>query len=596
MASLTPGVLSKLLENASNRNVKVTGEYRSPLLQVIGIVPALADDPLQSRGFFLKVSDSLHSAYVSIADDDVDLIFSDKIQLGQFLHVSRLDLASPVPILRGIKPLPRRHPCIGNPKDLVSSDLLPIRSDSTGHGRLKNAKKDELAKKREMKAKAKEDTNSKSSRRVSLGSNSEGAMQECGIEIKRLSLDSARKGWGQSQSLSATKNCVSAPSRSKPKRVSAASSDSCSVLSDGQDSSLKHKLFNISPAKSRNVVLSPKLMGRTLTKDRKSSSEDIIPGNLIRLPLSFKSWSYQNTLWDSLPRTIHDLGKEALRRRNVAFVAAVHAIEETSATEGVIRCMNLFAELCETSQTESSGQVVEQFLDLHQSIQKAARIIESFHSSTLHEETSSICSNIQLPLPEACRNFANKKATLWVQAAIETDLSKFCLFGKHDNKNELVKSEMCPYVILEKSPKDNVENNSNHTEQVVISASTAKGMSSSCRRLAVTKGVSSEKDFWSRGRGLKEAGLLAEKLLLVSREWFFKYLSNSLSQRFGFGLRQGEGGTDISSLLRQLKRVNQWLDDSAGDGAELHEKVEGLKKKIYGFLLEHVDSAILSST
>lgn len=81
------------------------------------------------------------------------------------------------------------------------------------------------------------------------------------------------------------------------------------VLSDGQDSSLKHKLFNISPAKSRNVVLSPKLMGRTLTKDRKSSSEDIIPGNLIRLPLSFKSWSYQNTLWDSLPRTIHDLGK-----------------------------------------------------------------------------------------------------------------------------------------------------------------------------------------------------------------------------------------------------------------------------------------------
>lgn len=227
MASLTPGVLSKLLENASNRDVKVTGEYRSPLLQVIGIVPALGDDPLQSRGFFLKVSDSLHSAYVSIADDDVDLIFSDKIQLGQFLHVSRLDLASPVPILRGIKPLPRRRPCIGNPKDLVSSDLLPIRSDSTGHGRLKNAKKDE--KRRELEAKVKEDTNRKSSRRVSLGSNSGGARQECGIEIKRLSLDSARKGWGQSQSLSATKNCVSAPSRSKPKGGSAASSESCSV-------------------------------------------------------------------------------------------------------------------------------------------------------------------------------------------------------------------------------------------------------------------------------------------------------------------------------------------------------------------------------
>nr|DAD30201.1 TPA_asm: hypothetical protein HUJ06_031670 [Nelumbo nucifera] len=99
MASLTPSVLLKLLQHANNKEVKV----------VIEIVPSLVggDDMWQSRGFFLKVLDSLHSAYVSILDEDVDLIFSDKIQLGQFVHIVRLDSGSPIPVLRGVKPVPK---------------------------------------------------------------------------------------------------------------------------------------------------------------------------------------------------------------------------------------------------------------------------------------------------------------------------------------------------------------------------------------------------------------------------------------------------------------------------------------------------------
>jgi hypothetical protein len=121
MATLTPGVLLKLLQHM-NSDVKVTGEHRSALLQVISIVPALAGSELwPNQGFNLKVSDSSHATYVSLAEEHDDLIFSDKLQLGQFIHVDRLEAASPVPLLRGVRPLAGRHQCVGTPEDLIAT-------------------------------------------------------------------------------------------------------------------------------------------------------------------------------------------------------------------------------------------------------------------------------------------------------------------------------------------------------------------------------------------------------------------------------------------------------------------------------------------
>lgn len=198
MASLTPGLLSKLLESAGNKDVRVTGEHRSALLQVIEIVPSLSgapNDPWQSQGFFVKVSDSLHSAYASISDEDLDLIYSDKIQLGQFVYVSRFEVSasgSPVPVLRGLKPVPnKRRPCVGNPKDLVSSDSLPSSGISyvTSTDFSKDKEKKLISRQRLSKISnivKKSDIvveDSKHMKRDSLD------------QTRRLSLDSARRIW-----------------------------------------------------------------------------------------------------------------------------------------------------------------------------------------------------------------------------------------------------------------------------------------------------------------------------------------------------------------------------------------------------------------
>lgn len=131
MASLVPGVLVKLLQHM-NTGVKVGGEHRSSLLQVVSIVPALAgSDLFTNRGFYLKVSDSSHATYVSLPEEQHDLILSDRIQLGQFVHADRLEAATPVPILRGVRPVPGRHACVGTPEDLV---LTASPSNSHGGG------------------------------------------------------------------------------------------------------------------------------------------------------------------------------------------------------------------------------------------------------------------------------------------------------------------------------------------------------------------------------------------------------------------------------------------------------------------------------
>lgn len=124
MASLTPRVLIKLLQTMDT-NIKVRGEYRSVLLQVISIVPALAGSELwPNQGFFIKVSDSSHSTYVSLKNQDNELILSNKLGLGQFFYVDKLESGTPVPVMVGVRPISGRHPFVGNPKDLMQM-LVP---------------------------------------------------------------------------------------------------------------------------------------------------------------------------------------------------------------------------------------------------------------------------------------------------------------------------------------------------------------------------------------------------------------------------------------------------------------------------------------
>ncbi|KAF8766280.1 hypothetical protein HU200_007794 [Digitaria exilis] len=127
MATLTPGVLLKLLQSMST-DERVAGEHRSPVLQVTAVVPALTASTsdsllLPSNGFLLNLSDGLHSTYVQLPPADADALLAARPHLvGHLVHLDRLRFARPVPRAVGLRPVPssRALPCAGNPEPLIA--------------------------------------------------------------------------------------------------------------------------------------------------------------------------------------------------------------------------------------------------------------------------------------------------------------------------------------------------------------------------------------------------------------------------------------------------------------------------------------------
>lgn len=240
---------------------------------------------------------------------------------------------------------------------------------------------------------------------------------------------------------------------------------------------------------------------------------------------------------------------------------------------------------------------MEQFLEVHQSMDRAAAVINSLISNNLPEAKSSTYSSLDSLFPDEWKTLTNRNAMLWVQAAIETDFSKFSLFGKPGG-SEIVNSDKYHSVILENTP--NVLNSYNHLSEsnpnprnrgsFKSDSSVNRVPSPTKQQPSRQKKVNPERKECCKGSGLKKAASLADKLLLVSHQWFLKYLEDSL--KMGFGLSRGEGSSEIACLFRQLKRVNEWLDSLVKGGLEANDRIESLRKKLYRFLLEHVESSV----
>lgn len=131
MACLNPGILMKLLEDM-NMEEAASDDRKPAILQIRSIVPVLSEGNLwPNQGFYLKVSDASHAMYVSLPQEQDEFVLCNKLHLGQFIYVNRLESAYPVPLLVGVRPFPGRNSCGGARMDLISMDnLVEISSTS----------------------------------------------------------------------------------------------------------------------------------------------------------------------------------------------------------------------------------------------------------------------------------------------------------------------------------------------------------------------------------------------------------------------------------------------------------------------------------
>ncbi|KAI3695646.1 hypothetical protein L1987_78645 [Smallanthus sonchifolius] len=689
MATLIPGVLLKLLQHM-NTDVKVAGEHRSSLLQVVSIVPALAGGQLfQNQGFYLKVSDSSHATYVSLPHENIDLILSDLIQLGQYIHVERLESATPVPILHGVKPVPGRHQCVGTPEDIVatnsnslgflnnnsnSSKLLGnIKLPSKKDGTVVDVKKttstlarsksqlsklvlnstdsrQSLAKVKPLTSKSKSIPSSPTScysmptsfEKFSSGIKHQAKIKGLDKEIGKLNLGPG-KGSG-SLSLkkagigSSIKNFVQGIELG-PKSLRKSWEGNMDVKTpklklvkndpkpEARSTSVPRKsISERMPSPSPKEVKTPAKRGETvdisnnkqkLSSGRKSSAEasaNGLPGNLVKVSLSNRRLTDAAAAsWSLLPSSLAKLGKEVLKYRESAQIAAIEAMQEASAAENLLQCISMYSELRSSAKEENPQPSVEQFLALHADLNNALRISESLSKTTLTGSSSS--DHEESPSEEHLKvsSGRRKQATSWVHAAMATNLSSFSVYSKQGKLTPLIS----PPSTTDSTPKTNrpvlvLEGSTNTTSpKTQVKPRQSKVVNPSTPR---RQGVVQQKakvvqppPEWERGGGFEVAIDLARKLKMESQDWFLGFVERFLDADVDASSSLSDNG-QIAGMLSQLKSVNDWLDaigcsKDDDDDEEEEEKeeescchispetIDRIRKKIYDYLLTHVESA-----
>ncbi|CAM0871627.1 unnamed protein product [Alopecurus aequalis] len=561
MASLTPGILLKVLKNI-NSDVKVCGEYRSILLQVISIVPAITGSELwPDHGFFIKVSDSSHATYVSLSKEDNELILSNKLQLGQFIYVEKVQSSVPVPILVGVRAVPGRNPFIGNPKDLMQMSTPSGVLEALDHER-KTTKPTELS----------ESEKENSQRKVVIKEQKAGVASRYMLGIsnngKNTSLNSStdsEKSNGGSSVCDANQKLVSSatkvkheaklqerPNISSPSNVKLASTkqevnkdirknsgkplgqNGSAVVKKQTPRDTKKELTTEGSSPPKLYRSSPPTPSRTSPAKSSVPAKPNVTSNPVPSVPNTKRRVTETISWDSLPTSLIKSGKAVARRKTIALIVAAEAQREATAAASLVKSLGIFTEILKSAEEDPHG-AVNKFFQLNRLI-------------------------IQ-------------QSVFWKDNSPDS--------GKESRPEK-------------EKPSRKVSSAQNKT----TASSAAKNPDD-----AYTSG----KLEWVREDGFKEIRRSWIDLKKESQSWFLNFLEDALESGFKFesGIKNNNrervrgqskvGDGQIAVRLSQLKETSNWLDqlqseaDKSADG--LVETIERLKQKAYSCLLGTVETA-----
>lgn len=230
---------------------------------------------------------------------------------------------------------------------------------------------------------------------------------------------------------------------------------------------------------------------------------------------------------------------------------------------------SMFSELSSTSKVGNPLPTIDRFFAIYDDIVKHTTIAESVANSHTSET------------PRDKLNIANEQTnsvSLWVEAALATDLQIVSLLTTQDNN---------------KAPS-NLQKSMSKRQSFVSSSSSSS--SSSSKNQSKISSPQSNTAQWKKGHGMKETVELANKLQSEMKMWFLRFVEEAIDAGFRvFGECRSDGGRlsldcgSIAAVLSQLKRVNEWLERVVSKKDERNsEKVDRLKRKIYGFVIQHV--------
>ncbi|XP_038886650.1 uncharacterized protein LOC120076802 [Benincasa hispida] len=441
MASLAPGVLVKLLDGM-NSGVKPTSDHRSSLLQVTDIVPADLDEKnlWPKHGFYIKVSDSSHSIYVSLPSDQDDFVLSNKMQLGQFIYVDKLEPGSPVPVVKGAKPLPGRHPLVGTPEPLMGL-------------REKGEKCDDKSKAAKAKVSG--------PRRGSWGTGTglcPGDGNSSPMILKPLPLD-FEQCTPVKERATPSSLMMSPMVRGKNGIRSSFGGGLLGKLESPAPSMLRKSCASISKfPRSKSVrEREPRVSPPTPFNSAVAKKSVTPPPSLRnqRTPAPAASTSPMLKSCDSddsvtvlpinLPGKLSILGKEAVQQRDTAQKNALHALRGATATDALVRSLRMLSRLSKWARADAPANCFDKFLEFHQQITQAVNDMVSIQAATemaqnqaskkqqqQEQESSSILSEITPNSNNPESSLSKRRCGLYksVAACPERSGQKKTKFGK----------------------------------------------------------------------------------------------------------------------------------------------------------------------
>ncbi|GJN07138.1 hypothetical protein PR202_ga24940 [Eleusine coracana subsp. coracana] len=306
-------------------------------------------------------------------------------------------------------------------------------------------------------------------------------------------------------------------------------------------------------------------------KPRKKIDSVKMKNTAPKVTLHDPKWTDGSIPLDAVSDRLANLGKEAIERRNAAAAAAASALQEALITESVMRNLSKFSEICSLSKTSNPLPTIDLFLVIYEDTLKWKTMAEAVVTDGEDEA------------------FLEKSTTHWVDAALATDLEVLKLLNGATESISRMKRTNNP-----KTPSVVQPSKTSMTKKQSVGAS-AKVQS----KVSPNSPVSCT---WSTTESMNETVELAKTLWREMHMWFLNFLNEALD--VGFHLFEDQNvaskvkhGSHITTVLSQFKKISDWLDQvgKIAEDKETKEKIESLKRKIYGFVISHMGSALESS-
>ncbi|KAG5625263.1 hypothetical protein H5410_010481 [Solanum commersonii] len=631
MASLKSGVLVKLLEEMKMVENMIVEDRKPTLLQIRSIIPVLEEgNLLPNRGFYLKISDVSHAIYVTLPQDQNELILGNKLKLGQFIYVQKLEDAEPFPLLKDFTPLPGRRPCDGTPEEIGKVPKLKKILDGSNSDFIveKGVISEEnimdissCLRRLSLESSAVEEVRKNSSntkgkfRSLSASKTRPGVKRSCDVESRnydsmrlvgrsrRMSIDndsdtdstissvssstwtSKRKSWNELKSLGAEEIFDSSvvkhnirPPRCRSATVSPVRSTKYDSSDDNSSSISRRKVVDV----AKKIVKSSAKSKNSVSKINCEQTIRPIKGLIFN-----RQGAETGISWDSLPSSLVEIGKEVVKKRDIALFASAEALQEACAAERLLNSLSKFSEFHLPEEDDLQPRI-DTFLDLQDDMAQTRIIMKCLTniSPTRTEETDSSSTSAD---NEASTITVQRKknAATWIKSAVALDLSpSFTALNPipktRSITNTLKKSSTSSESTKQKGAsivKTDHNKNTDDTSTVLTSNNDAQPE-------------------WTRGSTIDAATHLASSLQDECRKMFLGYIEKyiiELERKMSLMVSDNQ----VAAMMYKIKRVNDWLDLIINkEGSNLDEsEIEAchrVRNKIYGILLKHVERTAMA--